>query len=499
MPVAPEYLHLVYPNEEFPAFLYGRASHDPTKRGRSVGTQLHEGRSLCERHSWPIVGVFDKDVDRSASRHAKKKRADFEAMLEGIAAKQCRIVVAWEASRYYRDLEVYVRLRNACHAADVLLCYNGVVYDLSKREDRKATAQDALQAEDEAEGIRDRSLRTQRRLAEQGRPGGRTPFGYQRRYDPDTGDLIDQVPHTVQAPFVTEIFRRFASGQTTYGIKKWLNDTPEATHPTGRPWDYDRITHVLRNVAYVGKRQHQGKVFGDATWDALIDEVTFHQVQRRLDDPTRRVQRDTSVRHLLSHIALCGECEEQPNLTKGKRNGRSTYFCELRHDTAMMADRFEAYVEEAIIGYLKTDAARVAFERDDLDAEGEAARVRLVSLEGQLDEARSLAVKFDGNGRPLLSVASLAAMESQLAPQIERARTDVEATAGAGMSPLLRQLVNAADVDAAWGNLLLPQQRAVLREIVTIRLHKAHVRGAQKILPGRITLSWVGQPGFISG
>lgn len=499
MPVAPEYLHLVYPDEIFYAYLYGRASHDPTKKGRSVGTQLHEGRGLCDQHSWPIVGVFDKDVDRSASRHAKKKRDDFEAMLEGIAAKQCRIVVAWEASRYYRDLEVYVRLRNACYEAGVLLCYNGVVYDLSKREDRKATAQDALQAEDEAEGIRDRSLRTQRRLAEQGRPGGRTPFGYQRRYDPDTGDLIDQFPHPVQAQFVTESFKRFASGETTYGLKKWLNSEPSAVHPTGEPWSYTRINHMLRNVAYIGKRLHQGKIVGDATWDPLIDEVTFHQVQRRINDPARLVRRDSTIRHLLSHIALCGECEEQPHLTKGKRNGKPTYFCSRRLDTAMMADRFDAYVEEAVIQWLKTDAALEAFQPDDQDAEGTAARARLEVLEEQLREARDLAGQVGTDGKPLLSVLSLASLENQLTPQIDNAKAEVEASIGAGMSPLLRRLAVRSDTEAAWEDLLLPQKRAVLREIVTIRLFKAHVRGAQQIRPGRITLSWVGQPGFISG
>ncbi|MFE5872875.1 recombinase family protein, partial [Streptomyces roseifaciens] len=121
MPIAPEHLHLMYEGP-FYAYLYGRNSQDPRKKGSSVKDQLDEGHELCEGNNWPVVDVF-RDVGVSASRHARKNRKDFEAMIEGINAGKCRIVVAWEASRYYR----------------------------------KATAQDALQAEDEVEGIRDRN------------------------------------------------------------------------------------------------------------------------------------------------------------------------------------------------------------------------------------------------------------------------------------------------------------------------------------------------------
>ena len=223
MPIAPEYLHLVHPNVTFDALLYGRASRDPKKKGRSVADQINSGRDLCETHGWPVAEVFDQDVDRSASRHARRKRKDFEALLAAIESGKGRIVVAWEASRYYRDIEAYIQLRNACMNNDVLLCYNGQVFDLSKREDRKATAQDALAAEDEAEGIRDRVLRTTRAQAKKGLPHGRLLYGYTRRYDPDTGDLIEQGPHPERAPIVLEVFERVAAGETEYSILQDLN------------------------------------------------------------------------------------------------------------------------------------------------------------------------------------------------------------------------------------------------------------------------------------
>ena len=64
MPIAPEYLHLVHPGVEFTALLYGRASRDPRKKGRSVDDQLDTGKGMCDTYGWPIAETF-KDIDLS--------------------------------------------------------------------------------------------------------------------------------------------------------------------------------------------------------------------------------------------------------------------------------------------------------------------------------------------------------------------------------------------------------------------------------------------------
>ncbi|WP_329032199.1 recombinase family protein [Streptomyces sp. NBC_01725] len=496
MPVAPEYLHLVYPDEEFRAFLYGRASHDPTKRGRSVDSQLVEGREMCETHGWPIVGVFDKDVDRSASRHARTRRTDFEAMLEGIRASECRIVVAWEASRYYRDLEAYVRLRAACLEGGVLLCYNGQIFDLSKRADRKATARDALDAEDEGEGIHDRNERTHRRLAAEGKPVSRIPWGYARRYDTATGDLLEQYEHPVRGPFVVSMFKRLVEGWARYRIARWLNTEPDAALEDGKEWDIERVTVQLRNPAYAGRRVHQGKVVRKATWKALVTDELFDRAQEILDDAIGWPVKDRSVKHRYSFVTFCGEHgEDLPKLKVSP--ARNKYFCP-KLDTAMRLDWFEAYVDEAIITWLSSPAAAAAFQRDDQVEDSERARRLLKKLEQQLEEARELASTTDENGDPGLSPASLASMERGLTPKITAARAKVRELT-APVPPLVAKLLEAPDVEKVWDGLLLEQKRTVVRQIVTVRLHKAHAKGTKKILPGRITLAFVGEPGFKAG
>ncbi|MFJ9112952.1 recombinase family protein [Streptomyces sp. NPDC102283] len=492
MPIAPEHLALIYTGP-FDAYLYGRASRDPKKKGRSVGSQLSEGRGLCTEQGWPIKREF-RDIDRSASRYAKRGREEFEEMIAGIEAGECRILVAWEASRYYRDLDVYIRLRNVCAANGVLLCYNGTVYDLSKRADRKATAQDALQAEDEAEGIRERNLRTARLNAAAGIPQGKLLWGYARRYDPDTGELAEQYVHPKQGPVVRDIFERVAAGQSEYSIVRHLRTKGERL--PGQRWEQHHLKNMLNNIGYKGRRSHHGQDVGKSSWPAIVDDELFDAVQQILNDPERRVRKMWAAVHLQSGIAECGHCEMFPQLRIINSRGIPSYQCPEAFDVSMAEEKMDAYVEEAVVTYLESKAAAAAFASSDDQKRTAAARLRAQQLQSQLDEARVLAGKFSATGRPLLSVVSLAALEESLTPQIEEARRDAETF---NVPPVLRGLIGQPDVNAVWQEMTIEQRRAVLRAVVNIRLMKARAPGVRRIEPGRIQLTFYGEEGFVSG
>lgn len=494
MPIDPQYLHLVRPDlAPYDAFLYGRNSHDPKRKTRSVGDQLGDGRALCEQYGWPVRREF-KDPGISASRHARKKRDDFDAMLEGIRAGECRIVVAWEASRYYRDLDVYVALRRACLEAGVLLCYQGQLYDLSTRADRKATAMDAVSAEDESEGIRDRNLRTTRRVAAEGGPHGPAPLGYRHVYDPGTGELLERVADPAMAKVIVDMFEWAEDGTPLAAIARKLNGRGLTTR-LGKPWTARTVHIMLRNRAYIGQRVHHGSV-RDGTWDGIVDTETFANVQALLDGRVRGAGHDTSVKHLLSGIPYCGVHEPATLKHEPTTRGRHIYRC-YEKDLSIQADMLQAYVEEGVLAWLSSPQAAAAFRPARTDDKARKARARLKALEDQLEDARVKArtLRPDGQGM-VLSIDSLASMEAGLLPQIETARADAEE---AHVPPVLRQLLSRprADVDRIWNDeLTLHQQRTVLRLVVTIRLFKARAPGVRRIEPGRVTLTFHGEPGF---
>lgn len=516
MPIAPEYLHHIHPGVVFHALLYGRNSRDPKKKGRSVEAQLTDGRDLCHRFGWEIVEEF-KDTGISASRHARRERDDFEALLDAIdngptIPGVTRICVAFEASRYYRDLEAYVRLRNACFNAGVLLCYNGTVYDLSKREDRRATAMDAIAAEDEAEGIWARNVRTARQTAEKGGAWGKVPFGYMRKYDTDTGELIGQFEHPDHGPIVLKALKHVDAGNSLNSLKKWLKASPGAVRPDGAEWTDQMVRYMLLNRVYLGERVHHGKSV-KAVWaplkglDTAEGRAMFRRVTQTLTDPSRGAQNDSRAAHLLSMLPLCGECGDDA-LMKATLIGktvvnRRVYRCNKKRDVSISEPILDAYVEEALLTWLRRkEQARAALIPDQAKAaeEVQQAQELLDVYEEELAEARRLNSTRNEQGRPLLSLAVLSQKELELLPKIEELQERLQKATGVPL--LVQQMLAAADPEDVWNGaegkpgLSLEQKREALRLIVTVRVHKASRPGGTKFDPSRVRLSFVGDPGF---
>lgn len=526
MPYAPEYLHLVIPNTRFEAWLYGRnsdnafTSHGGTRD--SVDDQLATGRTLCHQHGWHVLREF-KDSDLSASRHAKKTRGDFEDLLTAITTEPApagvvRVVVAYEASRYYRDLEAYLRLRDACEHAKVLLCYNDRVYDLSRRDDRRETAQHAIEAEDQADEIRSRNLRTAAQQAQAGMPHGKPQYGYTRQYAivggrrRCTGQKEDE-----RGVYVLKALKHVDSGGSIKSLVRWLRSEPKAARPDGKPWDEQKVCRMLLNRAYIGERLHQG-VYIKAAWKPIKGLGTprgralFNRVTARLSDPARRTARGQDIAHMLSYLALCGECGDHAMLRAKSRGAgrRPTLDCDVKHDTSIGEELLNGYVEEAVISWFeRKDSARAVLVPDyaETTAKVEAAQRLVNGYEEQLREGRQLARTFDPQtGRPRLSVGALAELERELEPLLEAERRRLQGPSG--VSPLLLRMLEDPDVvwngDPADGSnpdepgLSLEQQRYIIRSVVTVRVFKAKRPGVRRVEPGRVTLSFLGQPGFVS-
>ncbi|MFF8391893.1 hypothetical protein, partial [Cellulosimicrobium funkei] len=170
----------------------------------------------------------------------------------------------------------------------------------------------------------------------------------------------------------------------------------------------------------------------------------------------------------------------------------------------------DAYVEEAVIQWFrdkrKATTALVP-DKGQVEEKVTSAQRRINAYEEQLAEARQQAEEFDEEtGRFKLSATSLASIEQRLVPSLERERKKLQEMTG--VSPLLLSLLEAKDPDAVWNGLVdeagqvvepglsLEQKREVIRKVVTVRLHRASRPGIRYVEPGRITLAFVGQPGF---
>jgi DNA invertase Pin-like site-specific DNA recombinase len=476
------------------AALYGRASSDPKKRGRSIKDQFEVGELECEDRGWLVVDRYE-DRDRSASRKARRDREDYLRLVADAEAGLFDVIVYADSSRASRNMRSSIDLRELCEKTGILLCYGSRVYDMTVAADRKEFSRDALQSEEEAEAIIVRAQRTARLNAHRGSPHGKIPFGFIRRYDPESGHLIGQAPHPEHADVIVDLFARAAARESldslTAELRKYVPDASRAG-----------LRYLLRNRAYIGVRAHHGQDMAKCTWDPIVEEGVFLDVQDVLADPTRRTQRDSRVRHLLSGIAECAVClvagAEDATLCVKSISGALRYRCASGSHVTVRKEVFEAYVEAALWRWLSSKAAVAAFSARSDGGQAEKLRTKIKNMNKQLETAREQAGEIDDFGVPALSIESLAATERLLLPKVAEADELLRALTSA-QDPLIARLVGAPheDISAAWnGELTLSQQRHVLRRVVNVELRKASTRGVQRLEAGRIGLTFNGEEGF---
>ena len=78
--------------------LYARVSTD----AQTTENQLHQLRSVAERHGWSIVAEY---VDNGVSgAKGRDQRPQFDALLKGVARREFDMVAAWSVDRLGRSL-----------------------------------------------------------------------------------------------------------------------------------------------------------------------------------------------------------------------------------------------------------------------------------------------------------------------------------------------------------------------------------------------------------
>ena len=92
---------------------YQRASQDKKEQGKSVHDQGVLNLKEISSRGWSDARSFT-DNDRSASRHARRDRPEFELLIDAIRSGKGDVLVIWEMARRERDLAVYVKIRDMC-------------------------------------------------------------------------------------------------------------------------------------------------------------------------------------------------------------------------------------------------------------------------------------------------------------------------------------------------------------------------------------------------
>jgi DNA invertase Pin-like site-specific DNA recombinase len=159
----------------------------------------------------------------------------------------------------------------------------------------------SIQARKEWEAIRERSMRAQKKLRDDGKLVGTPPWGFEvtgRKYDKT------MVPTDLGREYIPLIFGCCIAGESLASIAAWLH-AEGVPSPNGREfWQVHAVARIIRNPAYMGRRCAQDRQDSNRTYtrviltcEAIVDAATFKRAKQRADGAaeTRPAERRPSL------------------------------------------------------------------------------------------------------------------------------------------------------------------------------------------------------------
>ena len=362
---------------------YGRESMGSAQSIKEQ-SRLFFARAAAE--GWEVGGWFEDAV--SASAYGRKKGVARDAWPEARANLK-EILWLNESSRGDRELSQWATFLEQCRdaGARVWVEQHERLFDLRIAGDWRTLATDGVDSEMEARRISKRILTGMKRNVREGRPHGRIPFGYTRRYEYERDDdgkrqrLVIQELHPVQSLVVKEIYDRIRRGESLKSIARDLNARGILLN-AGTQWTEARVRWLAVRALYMGKRIHNEKpgmfiipgetVLTDGQWPAIVDETLFWVVYNKLTDPSRLNHKPGGARHLLSLIARCGECNGP--LT-ARNDGGWKYVCRDKSCVMIREADLDAYVMFEITRFL-SDKKNYTQQSDSGQIDGMYAQIR---------------------------------------------------------------------------------------------------------------------------
>lgn len=277
--------------------IYARYSSS-NQREESIEGQIRENTACANKHGIEIVGTY---IDRAVSAKTDN-RPEFQRMIKDSAKKNFDVVIVWKLERFSRS-----RYDSAHYK--VILKKNGVRV-ISATETISEGAEGII-LESVLEGMaeyytKDLSEKVTRGHTENALKcmfnGGSVPFGFaidsQKRYqfDPERG------------PLVTEMFRRYAAGESMTDIINDLNNKGVRT-TKGKRLNKNSLTRIFNNRRYLGEYRYKDVVTPEAI-PALVSEELFNQVAKRLCQSKHAPdKKKASEPYLLTTKLFCGPCK----------------------------------------------------------------------------------------------------------------------------------------------------------------------------------------------
>lgn len=462
------------------AAIYTRISEDDTREAKGVGRQEEDCRELADRLGLPVVAVFS-DNDLGASTRSKKPRPAYDELIARARAGEFTALIAYTSSRLTRRPRESEDIIELVEQKGLRLhTVRSGSFDLTTADGRAVARTLAAWDAAEAERTAERVARAALQRAQEGRTHGRVPFGWRRI---DGVEVLD----AEGAAVVSEAVRRKLDGESLRAIMLDLNRRGIAS-PNGGEWSSAQLKQVLVRERNCGRRVYRGEVIGPGNWPAIVTEEQHDQVVAMLTDPSRRKQRGTELRHLLSGLILCGRCGARCGSAAGitrkrvdgtKVRGGKTYTCTTCFKVRAKIEDVDRVVEGLVEGRLAMPDAPLLFAGDPEAVR--AAQEERDGLRARMDRAA------DDYADAKITADQLARITARLRPRLAEAEAKVRAS---GPPPSLGVFDGRVPPLEAWKGAPVALRREVVNVLVELTLKPTG--SGHPFTPERVGYRWKG-------
>lgn len=447
------------------AALYLRISLDATGEMLAVERQREDCLRICAERGWTVVGEY---VDNSVSASdARKKRPGYDALINAYDAGAFDALACYDLDRLTRQPRQLEDWIDRAKTGQLMIVTANGEADLST-DGGMLFARIKLAV---ARGEVDRKSARQTRALQQRADMGRPPLGVRLTGYTTAGEIVES-----EAAVIRRIFHEFSNGESLKGIATRFEEEGIKTRRGGR-WNSSSISTILRNPRYAGLAIYKGETTGKlGNWEPIVSADQFALTQARLADPRRVTNKvGTHRRHLGSGLFLCCECGARVSAWSGLRY-RCPDGCFVRSISPV-----DSYVNSIVKARLGLTDVLARMRRAPVEAaaplesELKALRTRLDRIESDYDAGH-----IDGRRYSVATGKVRAEIQD-----IERRLAAIS-----GNAPLVK-LLSMPDPAAAYDDLTLMAQRAILESLMTVILRPGR-HGDRRFNPHTVPILWNG-------
>lgn len=289
------------------AAIYLRISDD--REGRELGVIRQEEDTLAAAVRAEVSEVRRYcDNDIGASTKSRKRRPDFEKLIEDVEKGVISTVVYYTNARLTRRPAEYEKIISLVERTGVrLISVMSGSIDLTTADGRMLGRILAAADAAEAERISERVTRAhQQRRANGEHHGGTHMLGYLKP-DPDKGiGYLTHVDELAASYLDQGADMALAELGWTAVMDYWNNQGFYRLN--GTPWiTRDEVKNVLLSPTRAGLNVHHGEIVGVGTWPAVIDARKWEQLVSQYPPPRSRGKGKSKYRYSNSELAKPGQ------------------------------------------------------------------------------------------------------------------------------------------------------------------------------------------------